>query len=97
LMQKEGERLVDVAWGASKSGASFCVDVRILGSERHGLLRDVTEVFSKEKVPVRSVQQSTSQGSTWITLTVDVSDAAQLAKVLAAVAHVQGVESARRI
>ena len=97
LMQKEGERLVDVAWGASKSGASFCVDVRILGSERHGLLRDVTEVFSKEKVPVRSVQQSTSQGSTWITLTVDVSDAAQLAKVLAAVAQVQGVESARRI
>jgi GTP pyrophosphokinase len=97
LVQKEGERLVDVAWGASKSGASYAVDVRILGNERHGLLRDVTEVFSKEKVPVRGVQQNVSQGSTWITLTVDVSDAAQLVKVLAAVAQVSGVETARRI
>ncbi|TAG25413.1 MAG: bifunctional (p)ppGpp synthetase/guanosine-3',5'-bis(diphosphate) 3'-pyrophosphohydrolase [Burkholderiales bacterium] len=97
LVAKEGERLVDVAWGASKSGASYGVDVRILGSERHGLLRDVTEVFSKEKVPVRGVQQNVSQGSTWITLTVDIADAAQLVKVLAAVAQVQGVESARRL
>jgi GTP pyrophosphokinase len=97
LVKKEGERLVDVAWGASKSGASYAVDVRILGSERHGLLRDVTEVFTREKVPVRGVQQNISQGSTWITLTVDISDASQLTKVLAAVAQVQGVETARRI
>ncbi|MBS7807821.1 bifunctional (p)ppGpp synthetase/guanosine-3',5'-bis(diphosphate) 3'-pyrophosphohydrolase [Variovorax sp. PCZ-1] len=97
LVQKEGERLVDVAWGASQSGASYAVDARIVGSERHGLLRDITEVFSKEKLPVRGVQQNSSQGSTWITLTVVVSDAAQLTKVLAAVAQVQGVETARRI
>ncbi len=97
LMQKEGERLVDVAWGAPKSGALFTVDVRVLGQERPALLRDVTEVFSKEKVPVRSVQQNTSYGSTWITLSVDVRDAAHLAKVLAGVAQVDGVESARRV
>lgn len=97
LVAKEGERLVDVAWGASKSGASYAVDVRILGSERHGLLRDVTEVFTREKVPVRGVQQNVTQGSTWITLTVDIGDAAQLAKVLAAVAQVPGVETARRL
>jgi GTP pyrophosphokinase len=97
LMQKEGERLVDVAWGAHKSGASFAVDVRVIGDERGGLLRDVSEVFSKEKVPVRSVQQHVAQGSSWITLTVVVQDATQLAKVLAGVAHVQGVESARRV
>ncbi len=97
LMQKEGERFVDVAWGASKTGASFTVDVRVLGQERPALLRDVTEVFSKEKVPVRSVQQNMSHGNTWITLSVDVSDAAHLGKVLAAVAQVSGVESARRV
>ena len=96
-MQKEGERLVDVAWGASKSGALFTVDIRVLGQERPALLRDVTEVFSKEKVPVRSVQQNTSHGSTWITLSVDVSDVAHLAKVLASAAQVSGVESARRV
>ncbi len=97
LMKKEGERLVDVAWGASKSGASYAVDVRVIGSERHGMLRDVSEVFTREKVPVRGVQQNISQGSSWITLTVDVSDAAQLSKALAAVAQVKGVETARRV
>jgi GTP pyrophosphokinase len=97
LVAKEGERLVDVAWGAPKSGASYAVDVRVIGNERNGLLRDVTEVFSKEKMPVRSVQQHVAQGSSWITLTVDIHDAAQLAKVLAGVTQVQGVEIARRI
>ena len=97
LMKKEGERLVDVAWGAHKSGVSYAVDVRVIGSERSGLLRDVSEVFSKEKVPVRGVQQQVAHGSSWITLTVEVQDATQLAKVLAGVAHVQSVESARRV
>jgi GTP pyrophosphokinase len=97
LIEKEGERLVDVAWGAPKSGALYAVDVRIVGSERGGLLRDVTEVFSKEKVPVRGVQQHVAHGSTWMTLTVDIHDAAQLAKVLAGVAQVLGVETARRL
>ena len=97
LVEKQGERLVDVAWGATKSGASYGVNVRVIGSERSTLLRDVTEVFSKEKVPVRSVQQHTVHGSSSITLTVVVSDAAQLAKVLSHVAQVEGVDAARRI
>ncbi len=97
LVQKEGERLVEVAWGASKTGATYAVDVRVIGTERHGLLRDVSEVFSKEKVPVRSVQQHVMQGSSWIALTVVVQDAAQLNKVLAGVTQVNGVESARRV
>jgi GTP pyrophosphokinase len=97
LIQKEGERLVDVAWGAPKSGAIFAVDVRVLGMERSGLLRDVSEVFSKEKVPVRSVQQHIAQGSSWMTLTVLVQDMAQLTKVLAGVRQVAGVEHARRM
>ncbi len=97
LMQKEGERLVDVAWGAPKSGASYAVDVRVIGAERGGLLRDVTEVFSKEKVPVRSVQQHVARGASWITLTLEIHDAAQLAKVLALVMQVQGVENVRRV
>jgi GTP pyrophosphokinase len=102
LMQKEakdnhGNRLVDVAWGATKSGASFSVDVRVIGSERSTLLRDVSEVFTREKVPVRSVHQHALHGSSSITLTVVVSDAAQLAKVLSSVAQLEGVDAARRI
>jgi GTP pyrophosphokinase len=97
LVQKEGERLVDVAWGAPKSGASYAVDVRVIGVERGGFLRDVSEVFSKEKVPVRSVQQHVAQGASWITLTVSIQDSAQLTKVLAQVMQVPGVDAAKRV
>ncbi len=101
LLEKEGERLVDVAWGASKTGASYTVDIRLLGSERGGLLRDVTEVFNKEKIPVRGMQQQLLQrggkSTSVIMLTVDVHDAGALAKVLAGLAHVPGIDSAKRV
>jgi GTP pyrophosphokinase len=101
LLAKDAQREVEVAWGAAKSGASYAVDLRVIGSERTGLLRDVTEIFSKEKVPVRGVQQQAShkggKSATWIMLTVEIQDASVLAKVLAAVAQVAGVESARRV
>jgi GTP pyrophosphokinase len=101
LLTKDAQREVEVAWGAAKSGASYAVDLRVIGSERAGLLRDVTEIFSKEKVPVRGVQQQVShkggKSATWITLTVEIQDASALAKVLAAVAQLSGVESARRV
>ncbi len=96
LLEKEGERLVDVAWGAPKSEASYLVDVLVIGGERSGLLRDVMEVFSKEKTPVRSVKQHVVKATCWITLTVEIHDAAHLAKVLAGVTQLQDVEQARR-
>jgi GTP pyrophosphokinase len=97
LIEKEGERLVDVAWGAPRSGAVYAMDVRIVGSERSGLLRDVTEVFTKEKMPVRGVQQATNRGSSWITLTIEVPQASALNKVFDAVRQISGVEAARRL
>jgi GTP pyrophosphokinase len=99
LMEKEGERLVDVAWGSPKTGSHYAVDVRVLGSQRATLLRDVTEVFSKEKMPVRAVQQQITRrdaNSVAITLTVDVQDGQALQKVLATLSKISGVESARR-
>jgi GTP pyrophosphokinase len=101
LLAKDAQREVEVAWGAAKSGASYAVDLRIIGHERAGLLRDVTEVFSKEKVPVRGVQQQVShkggQSACWITLTVQIAQASELAKVLSTVLQVPGVSSARRL
>jgi GTP pyrophosphokinase len=100
LMEKEGERLVDVAWGTPKAGSHYAVDVRMLGSQRATLLRDVTEIFSKEKMPVRAVQQQITRrdaNTVAITLTVEVQDGQALQKVLATLSKISGVESARRV
>ncbi|MFM7330173.1 MAG: RelA/SpoT family protein [Brachymonas sp.] len=100
LVAKEGERLVEVTWGAPKSGTSYAVDIRVSAMERSGLLRDVSELLSKEKIPVRHLQQQVMRkggGSLlWINLTVEVPEAGALQKLLSALTQLQGVERAVR-
>jgi GTP pyrophosphokinase len=101
LLAKDAGRGVDVAWGQPKAGASgglptYAVDVTVQASDRPGLLRDIAEIFSKEKAHVQSVQSQSTQGTVWMTVTVEVADASRLGKVLAAVGQVAGVHWARR-
>jgi len=76
------------------------VDVIIDAMERQHLLRDVLEVFAKEKLNVTAMSLQPSKQSkganSWISLTVEVSDSGRLSKVLQAVTQVSGVRSARR-
>jgi GTP pyrophosphokinase len=101
LQAKDAGRVIEVAWGQPKAGASgglptYAVDVTVQATDRSGLLRDIAEVFSKEKAHVQSVQSQSTQGTVWMTLTVEVTDASRLSKVLVAVGQVAGVQWARR-
>ncbi|MFY8084882.1 MAG: RelA/SpoT family protein [Rubrivivax sp.] len=86
---------------ASPSGAAlYPLDVVIEASDRQGLLRDISEVLTRERVNVtgvntRTVKDSTG-GTAWMTFTVEVSDTRRLQQVLRQVAEVPGVRSARR-
>ena len=99
------DRVIDVEWNAPKNadGAAYPVDVAIEASDRQGLLRDISEVFAKEKMNVIGVQtQSVSDkrdnrgGTAWMTFTVEVAQSGRLKQVLGVVAGVAGVRSARR-
>jgi GTP pyrophosphokinase len=101
LLVKDAGRGVDVAWGQPKPSASgglptYAVDVTVQATDRANLLRDIAEVFAKEKTYVQGVQSQSSQGTAWMTFTVAVADASRLGKVLAAVGQVAGVQWARR-
>ena len=61
-----------------------------------GLLRDISEVFAKEKINVIGVQTQSVKGTAWMTFTVEVADSGRLAKVLGIVAELNGVRAARR-
>ena len=96
------ERLIAVAWGtpsADKAGI-YPVDVTVEANDRQGLLRDISEVFAKDKMNVTGVKTQSVKdargGTAWMTFTVEVIDAARLSSVLASVARVDGVRSARR-
>ncbi len=98
LMVRNGERVIDVQWGRPKAlnATVYPVDVAVQAHDRQGLLRDISEVFTKEKMNVIGVQTQSVKGTAWMTFTVEVTDAARLAKVLGIVRDVAGVQSARR-
>ena len=64
--------------------------------ERQGLLRDISEVFSKEKMNVIGVQTQSIKGIAWMTFTVEISDSSRLSKVLGQVTELRGVQMAKR-
>jgi GTP pyrophosphokinase len=101
LLKREPERVISVAWGDNQDphhGRSrlFPVDVSVMASDRQGLLRDISEVFAKEKMNVTGVKTQSIKGTAWMTFTVEVSDAARLSGVLTQVSQITGVTSARR-
>jgi GTP pyrophosphokinase len=100
-------RVIEVDWGrpdgdTNGRSAVYPLDVLIEASDRQGLLRDISEVFSKARINVTGVHTQSAKdtrrgGSTaWMTFTVEATDTAHLAQVLTQVASVAGVRHARR-
>jgi GTP pyrophosphokinase len=96
------DRVIEVQWGAAKApdGMVYPVDVAVEAADRQGLLRDISEVFAKEKMNVIGVQTQSVKdnrgGTAWMTFTVEVAQSGRLNRVLGIVADVPGVRSARR-
>jgi GTP pyrophosphokinase len=98
MAARNAERVIEVEWGQQRqeTKAVYPVDVAVEAADRQGLLRDISDVFTKERMNVIGVQTQSVKGTAWMTFTVEVADAARLARVLGVVAEVQGVRSARR-
>ncbi len=102
MAQRTPERVISVAWGVPRGErpALYPVDVLVEAADRHGLLRDISEIFAKDKMNVVNVNTQTVRdntgGTAWMTFTVEVADSARLTYVLGQVAQVSGVRSARR-
>ncbi len=89
------ERVIETAWGAEAEGV-FAVDIVVDANDRQGLLRDVSEVLTKEKINVVAVSTQSRQGSANMRFTGEVKNLAQLKHALAALHEVPGVVGARR-
>ena len=98
MVTRSGDRVIDVEWGGTTAsvGNVYPVDVAVEATDRQGLLRDISEVFTKEKMNVIGVQTQSVKGVAWMTFTVEVADSGRLTKVLGVVAELAGVRSARR-
>jgi GTP pyrophosphokinase len=95
LARKDAGRVIECTWGNAKD-ASYAVDVRVRAIDRQGLLRDISEVFAKERINVTAVNTQSAKGEARMLFTVQVSDGRQLDKALANLTDVKGVFEAKR-
>jgi GTP pyrophosphokinase len=104
IAARSSDRVIDVSWGGVKqdkaSQSVYPVDVSVQAADRHGLLKDISEVFSAAKINVIGVQTQSvkgSEGSTaWMTFTVEVSDTSKLTSVMTSIRKVAGVRVCTR-
>ena len=98
MVNRSGDRVIEVQWGSAPgtAGHVYPVDVAVEANDRQGLLRDISEVFAKEKMNVIGVQTQSVKGIAWMTFTVEVAESGRLAKVLGIVGELAGVRTARR-
>jgi GTP pyrophosphokinase len=94
LAAMQPERIIAAGWG--KTGGVFPADVEVVANDRQGLLRDLTEVLSREKINVTAVKTQSRQHVAYMVFTVEVPGVAELQRTVALLREVGGVTSAAR-
>jgi len=95
LSARAPERVIQTEWG-KRSDAVYPVDIHVEAIDRQGLLRDISEVLSREKINVTGVKTLSSKGVARMQFTAEVAEATQLQRALSIIEEVQGVLQAKR-
>ncbi len=88
-------RLLKAEWG-NPAGQVFAVDVELIALDRQGLLKDITEILSQEKLNAVRVNTNSHDSRAYMEFTLEVGDITQLSRFLVRVEQVRGMEQARR-
>ena len=99
LASRTPDRVIEVQWGGAakdEDKAVYPVDVAVQATDRQGLLRDISDVFAREKMNVIGVQTQSVKGMAWMTFTIEVRTATQVARAMSVVGDVSGVLDVRR-
>ena len=89
------ERIIGAEWGEG-ADALYPADIVVEAQDRQGLLRDISEVLSREKINVTAVRTQSKQGNARMSFTIEVSGVAQLQRALKLIGEIGGVERASR-
>jgi len=89
------ERQVSAEWGEAQ-GATFPIDIMVEAVDRTGLLRDISEVLSREKINVTATSTASNDSVARMRFTIEIVNLDQLQRVLGLIGDVRGVVSAVR-
>ncbi len=95
LRSMPDERMIAADWGRTE-GEHFPADIRIEARDRQGLLRDISEILSRERINVTATDTLSRGDFAVMGFTVEIEGVDQLARVLGLLRDVAGVSRAER-
>ncbi|HAF56518.1 MAG TPA: GTP pyrophosphokinase [Thauera sp.] len=99
LARKHSERVIPAEWGEKAHDnrtALYQVDISVQAMDRQGLLRDISEVLSREKLNVIAVNTLTKKGTAYMRFTMEVGGIKQVQRAITLIREVSGVIDAQR-
>lgn len=101
MVRRNPERVIEATWGEGAEGAGaqaavYPVDIFVEAQDRQGLLRDISEVLSREKINVTAVNTLSKTGRANMRFTMEVSGVGQIQRALKLIGDIPSVLDARR-
>ena len=95
LLNKESDRLVPVEWEVSRKDF-FNVQLKVVGEDRKGLLKDMTESISKLNINISSVDIKVKEAIATAILIIQVNNLKQLDRVIRIMSKVKSIDFVER-
>ena len=98
LQSAHPERVVESRWGDNYSNG-FHLNIRIVASDRNGLLRDITTVLANDKISVLGVSSrtDTKRQVANIDMQIELNNVEMLSKILSCLEKLDDVIEAKRL
>ncbi len=97
MLLRAPERMIQTTWGDVGGDTVYPVDVFVLAQDRQGLLRDISDIFLREKINVIGVSTRSSKGQATMSFTGEIGSTEQLQRALKVIGDVKGVIEVRRV
>jgi GTP diphosphokinase / guanosine-3',5'-bis(diphosphate) 3'-diphosphatase len=95
LRMKDHDRIVRVAWGEQQF--TFPVEIQIKAYDRQGLMGDISSLLTNENINLKDIKLNVTHNMAQLVLVVEISDIAQLSRVLTKIENLPNVMEAHRL
>jgi len=95
LPEERLDRLFSTQW-ESRNSATVVVDIEVEAYDRQGLLRDISDLFAKEKINVTKVNSLNKNNQAKMKFSIEIADLQQLSRLIVLLHQVPDVIAAWR-
>ena len=97
LPEEEKARFIEVEWEDLKAGKSYEATINIIGSDRRGLLSDISKVCDNMDVNLSGVNARTGKdGAMNMTIQLEISSIQEMDRILRALRNIEGITNVYR-